>query len=98
MMQLTGLFRSRMTMPSLSRGSMSRLMAKPLRVQVRGQSLSRRTTKARHLRNPRRVAARGCPVSRCIRSYCPLATVGACAGAASERAIVAQLVPAAEIH
>jgi hypothetical protein len=30
--------------------------------------------------------------------YCPLATVAVCAGAASERAIVAQLVPAAEIH
>jgi len=30
--------------------------------------------------------------------YCPLAAVGVCAGAASERARVAQLVPTAEIH
>ena len=30
--------------------------------------------------------------------YCPLAPVGVCTGAASERAIVAQLVPAEEIH
>ena len=30
--------------------------------------------------------------------YCPLAAFGVCAGAASERARVAQLVPAAEIH
>ena len=30
--------------------------------------------------------------------YCPLAAIGVGAGAASERAIVAQLVPAAEIH
>ena len=30
--------------------------------------------------------------------YCPLAAVEMCAGAAKDRAIVAQLVPAAEIH